>query len=98
MRTTLGRKIAACLLVPASEDHIFEPTMWKDSNISRLLEFTERNSLNLHEDVLAELKTAEEPYQILALSTCSYEYTDARTIVLTRMLPFSSEELGGQSK
>lgn len=91
-------EVIACLLVPASEDHIFEPTMWKDSNISRLLEFTERNSLNLHEDVLAELKTAEEPYQILALSTCSYEYTDARTIVLTRMLPFSSEELGGQSK
>lgn len=91
-------EVIACLLVPASEDHIFEPTMWKDSNISRFLEFTENNSLNLHDEVLAELKTAEEPFQILALSTCSYEYTDARTILLTRMIPFSSEKLGGQSK
>ena len=72
--------------------------MWKDSNISRFLEFAENNSLNLHDEVLAELKTAEEPFQILALSTCSYEYTDARTILLTRMIPFSSEKLGGQSK
>lgn len=89
-------EVIACLLVPASEDNIFEPTVWQDSNISLFLEYTENNSLNLHEEVLAELKAAEEPFQILALSTCSYEYTDARTIVLTWMKPFSAEELGGQ--
>ena len=85
-------EIIACLLVPASEDHIFEPTIWQDSNISRFLEFVESNALNLHDKILAELKAAEKPFQILALSTCSYEYTDARTIVLTWMKPFSSEE------
>ena len=85
-------EIIACLLVPASEDHIFEPTIWQDSNISRFLEFVESNALNLHDEILAELKAAEKPFQILALSTCSYEYTDARTIVLTWMKPFSSEE------
>lgn len=85
-------EIIACLLVPASEDHIFEPTVWQDSNISRLLEFVENNALNLHDEILQELKEAEDPFQILALSTCSYEYTDARTIVLTWMKPFSSEE------
>ena len=91
-------EVIACLLVPASEDNIFEPTAWQNYNISRLLEFTENNSLNLNDEIFAELKTAKEPFQILALSTCSYEYTDARTIVLTRMKPFTSEELGGQSK
>ena len=85
-------EIIACLLVPASEDHIFEPTIWQDSNISRFLEFVESNALNLHDEILAELKAAEKPFQILALSTCSYEYTDARTIVLTWMKPFSSVE------
>lgn len=85
-------EIIACLLVPASEDNIFEPTIWQDSNISRFLEFVESNALNLHDEILAELKAAEKPFQILALSTCSYEYTDARTIVLTWMKPFSSEE------
>lgn len=95
---TYKLEVIACLLVRASEDNIFEPAMWKDSNISRFLEFTENNSMNLHDEVLAQLKAAEEPFQILALSTCSYEYTDARTIVLTWMKPFTSEELGGQSK
>lgn len=85
-------EIIACLLVPASEDHIFEPTTWQDSNISRLLEFVENNALNLHDEIMRELKAAENPFKILALSTCSYEYTDARTIVLTWMKPFSSEE------
>lgn len=85
-------EIIACLLVPASEDHIFEPTIWQDSNISRLLEFVENNALNIHDEILQELKAAEDPFKILALSTCSYEYTDARTIVLTWMKPFSSEE------
>ena len=85
-------EIIACLLVPASEDHIFEPTTWQDSNISRLLEFVENNALNLHDEIMQELKAAEDPFKILALSTCSYEYTDARTIVLTWMKPFSSEE------
>ena len=85
-------EIIACLLVPASEDHIFEPATWQDSNISRLLEFVENNALNLHDEIMRELKTAEDPFKILALSTCSYEYTDARTIVLTWMKPFSSEE------
>ncbi len=85
-------EIIACLLVPASEDHIFEPTTWQDSNISRLLEFVENNALNIHDEIMRELKAAEDPFKILALSTCSYEYTDARTIVLTWMKPFSSEE------
>ena len=85
-------EIIACLLVPASEDHIFEPTTWQDSNISRLLEFVENNALNLHDEIMRELKAAEDPFKMLALSTCSYEYTDARTILLTWMKPFSSEE------
>lgn len=38
----------------------------------------------------------EEPFRLLCLSTCSYEFTDARTIVLTVMRPYTSEEIGGQ--
>ena len=85
-------EIIACLLVPAAEDHIFEPATLQDSNISRLLEFVENNALNLHDEIMRELKAAEDPFKVLALATCSYEYTDARTIVLTWMKPFSSEE------
>ena len=79
----------------ANEDHIFEPTIWQDSNIARFLKWAEQNSVHLHEDVLAELKDAKEPFQILALSTCSYEFTDARTIVLTVLRPYTSGDQGG---
>ena len=46
----------------------------------------------IHEDVLTELEESEEPFRILCLSTCSYEFTDARTIVLTVLRPYSLEE------
>ena len=88
--------IFACLLVSASEDNIFEPTAWQDSNIGTFLTYVENNSVHLHEQTLAELQDSQEPFQILALSTCSYEFTDARTIVLAVMRPYTSEELGGQ--
>lgn len=83
-------EIIACLLVNASEDNIFEPTFWQDSNIAKLLDFTEDNAMNLHADVLAELRASEGPIQLLALSTCSYEFTDARTIVLAVMKPHTA--------
>lgn len=82
-------EIIACLLVNASEDNIFEPTIWRDSNIPTLLNFLENNAVNLHTDVLAELRASVDPIQILALSTCSYEFTDARTIVLCAMKPYT---------
>ena len=87
--------IIACLLVSASEDNIFEPTIWQDSNISRFLNWTKQNALHYHEDIMTELENAKEPFRLLCLSTCSYEFTDARTIVLTVMRPYTSEENGG---
>ncbi len=93
---TYQLEVISCLLVGASDDHIFEPTRWRDSNISQLLKFAKEESLFVNEDVLAELEAAEEPFRILSLSTCSSEFTDARTIVLTVMRPLTSDEIGGQ--
>ena len=80
-------EILACLLVSASEKNIFEPETWQDHNISHFLAFVEGNALHVHEELLDELKASEEPFRLLALSTCSYEFTDARTIVLAVMKP-----------
>ena len=38
-------------------------------------------------DILKNRIEAEEPFRIVALSTCSGEFTDARTILLTLMDP-----------
>ena len=84
--------VISCILTGANEDNIFEPQVWKDSNISRFLKWVRENSMYIHEDVLTELEESEEPFRILCLSTCSYEFTDARTIVLTVLRPYSLEE------
>lgn len=77
----------ACLLLPASENAIFAPTQWAE-NIDGLLEFVPDHALFFEPDVLDALSSEESP-QILAMSTCSSEFTDARTVVLAAMRPLS---------
>lgn len=93
---TYKLEVLSVLLVPASDDNIFGPTRWTDDNIAAFLDYVKQNSLFIHDDVLEALETAEAPFRIFSLSTCSSEFTDARTIVLTVMKPYTSEELGGQ--
>lgn len=76
----------ACLLVSASDDNIFDPDRW-GSDIGGLGGYARENAMYLHEHTLQALEEAEKP-QVLALSTCASEFTDARTIVLCRMTPW----------
>ena len=82
-------EIFACLLTDASEDAIFEPQEY-EADIESLLKFTEQNAMYCDIDTLAELRKRNGEDQILILSTCSTEFTDARTIVLTVMKPHVS--------
>lgn len=93
---TYNLEIFSCLLVPASEDMIFDPTQWRGS-IDKLLKFTAQNALHFDEEMIGEIRSSEEKMQILALSTCSTEFTDARTIVLAVMKPHSGAETGGEN-
>ena len=83
-------EIFACLRVPASEDMIFSPEKWQ-TDTSGLLAFVRENAMYIHEDTLGRINTSEDFSQILAMSTCSSEYTDARTILLAVMKPYSPE-------
>lgn len=80
---TYDLEVISCMLVGSSDDYIFEPDNTRD-DIQALLDYAEENSLFLNDDVLARARQTED-LQILALSTCSSEFTDARTIVLTVM-------------
>lgn len=82
-------EIFACILVNASEDMIFEPHEHQ-ADIHRLLEFTKQNAMHYNKDKISELEGTDGEKQLLLLSTCSSEFTDARTIVLTEMKPRSS--------
>ncbi|MCD7748605.1 MAG: class B sortase [Oscillospiraceae bacterium] len=77
--------VLACMVISASEDAIFSPDQWFEDT-SGLLDFAEENALCLSESVLSAAR-ATDGLQLLALSTCSSDYTDARTVVLTVMTP-----------
>ncbi len=78
-------EVAACLVVGASEPYIFDPENVRGSQ-NAFLEFVKGKALFCREERL------KGPF--LALSTCSEEFTNARTVVLTRMVPMGMEENG----
>jgi len=82
-------EVLSCLVVNSRDDVIFEPQKWL-TDASGVLNYAGRNSLHLHEGFLNKLKQQED-VQILALSTCSSEYDEARTIVLAVMEPYIEE-------
>lgn len=83
-------EIFACLLTDASEDAIFEPQAY-GADINGLLDLTETAALYYDADTVETLRETNGENQILILSTCSTEFTDARTIVLTVMKPHVSK-------
>ena len=93
-QTTFDLEIICCMLVGASDEYIFEPQSTQ-YHIDGLLRYAEKNSLFVNEDVLTRARETKD-VQILALSTCSTEYTDARTIVLAVMDPHTAGGTGGE--
>ncbi|HHT50721.1 MAG TPA: class B sortase [Eubacteriaceae bacterium] len=80
-------EIFASLIVPSSEDSIFTPDRWR-GGIDDLIKFTMKAPLYLNKDTIDRIMTsASEETQILALTTCSSEFTDARTVILAAMVP-----------
>ncbi|MDD2427051.1 MAG: class B sortase [Eubacteriales bacterium] len=79
-------KIFACLLLAASDDYIFEPQVWQTDDIDKLLTYTSENAMYVDEKTIQELR-GNDDVQVLALSTCSAEFINARTILLAAMVP-----------
>ncbi len=82
-------EIYACLVISASEDSIFDPEQWQ-GDIDELMRFTENNALYLNNDVIERMYSMDEEPQVLAFTTCTSEFTDARTVILTVMKPSSA--------
>lgn len=68
----------ACLMVEASDDVIFDPELWKENN-SELMTYIQENALFYDENVSAS--------KLLALSTCSSEFTNARIVLILELIP-----------
>lgn len=76
-------KIFASLIVPSNEAEIFNTTLWQD-DIDRLLDYAEKSALYLNLDTMKGIR-AMDNLQVLAFTTCSNEFTDARTVILAVM-------------
>lgn len=83
---TYDLKIFALLVVTAADAYIFEPQDWQADDIDKLLTYAKENAMFSHKETMEELRKSDK-LQLLALSTCSAEFTNARTILLAAMVP-----------
>lgn len=86
---TYELEIFACLVVPSSEETVFNPRQWQ-ADIDGLLDFVSGEAMCLKQYVVDELRMSEQP-QIIAMTTCASEFTDARTVVMAEMKPQEDE-------
>lgn len=87
--------IYACVITGAADSMLFTPKP-SQSQLGSLMEYVSEKAAFINEDAASELRAAEKG-QVLALTTCSTEFTDARTIVLAVMKLNHAEvtDLGG---
>ena len=90
----------ACILIEASDDLVFEPDKGA-RELAELLEYARENAVHMDEDVinaLAERCRGEDLPKIIALTTCSSEFTNVRTVILcevTDYVPAAKEVVEG---
>ena len=80
----------SCVVTKASDTLIFNPEIWQKMDAEQYPDSVRENALYVNEDGMAALQGMIESGiqpRILALSTCSDEFTEARTILLTLMDP-----------
>ncbi len=76
--------VIACLVVDSAHGLVFEP-LYTSEHIPELLALAETEAMvNCHREILVNL-LANPDAKILTLSTCSSEFSDARTVVLASM-------------
>lgn len=80
-------EVIACMLVTSTDDMIFDPDELR-GDIAGLMDYAQQEAMYYHQETLDAVRQSEDP-QILALTTCSAEFTNARTIILTAMIPYA---------
>ena len=80
----------SCIVCSASDWVRFNPESWRELTNEEILQYAQEDAMFVSETGLTALQTvldAGEKPRLVALSTCSSEFTDARTILLTIMDP-----------
>lgn len=77
-------RVFACIVVSASDDLIYQPLQWQADNVPAMLDRLQADALCVDQAAMDDLRTAQN-LKVLCMSTCSSDYTDARTVVLAAM-------------
>lgn len=77
-------RVFACIVVSASDDLIYQPLQWQADYVPAMLDRLQADALCVDQAAMDNLRTAQDP-KVLCMSTCSSDYTDARTVVLAAM-------------
>lgn len=84
-------EVYACVVVAANDSVLFDPRI-KAKDIGKLTSYVEKKALFLNEETAQKVRELGKDAKILAFSTCTSEFTDARTILLTVMTPYNAPE------
>jgi len=87
---TYDLEVYACVVIPASDKMIFNPATGR-ADLGGLLDYAAKKALFVNKDAAALLSSTSGA-KVLAFSTCSSEFTDARTILITVMVPRTSAD------
>lgn len=93
--TQYALETLAVLVLDAGDDVYFEPQAW-NGKLDTFLAYTRENAMYIHAETMDELeqRVAEDAQQaprLLVLSTCSSEFSNARTLVLTWMREYEED-------
>lgn len=80
----------SCIVTSAGNSQIFNPQNWDHLTAKQILQYVQQDALHVNRDtlrLLSQMLAMGLDAHIVALSTCSSEYSDARTILLTIMDP-----------
>lgn len=80
----------SCIVTSAGNSGLFNTDNWKHFTTEQMIQTAKEDALYVSEEGFAALQAkidAGEEFRIVALSTCTGEFTDARTILLTLMDP-----------
>ena len=78
------------VVTSAADSWMMNPTLWNNMSNEDMLAHIRENALFVSDEGMEKLQAkfdANKKVRILALSTCSNEFTDARTILLTLLDP-----------
>lgn len=85
---TYKLEIIACMVVSSDDKMIFDPAA---QAADRLINYAKQKSLHFNGEAARFALESDSP-KLLALSTCSSEYAEARTVLLTVMKNFTPAE------